>query len=489
MKHEKLYISSMTCINCQTRIASALNDCSGITEVSVSYETGTAEFSYEPEMVSLDRIITMIDDLGYETSAQNTSKKKVILRAVREIVIIAVLFFLLQRCGILNRLVPNSLADSEMGYGMLFVIGLITSVHCIAMCGGINLSQTLQKDTSTEISSNDGKGHVYWKIHFGDQEKEAMVRVQVTAQDGTRRDYYLTLGITDQTPPELKKISASRISVDQASVVYKTSERGQCYYRVIEAGAKVQTPDTSKEGREVLKGSDTLTITGLSEGEKDVVIVVKDLAGNISSPMVIRIPDVRKKNNGTAGNGGNGNSGSIAQRPGYGGNKSEAGVPGKGNNGEGSLTNLKTVGGKGTASGKNGLDSTDENKEKKLTAYAGTKKKGSGSGTSGEKKSSKKADAVKDKTKEKTEESSTEELTESKEKETTSGTASASSKNEGKSIPELVGSKVTDTWTHMKLFTRILSLFALAGVLYLLLWTGARRSFRKIKSRNPLLQQ
>lgn len=152
MKHEKLYISGMTCINCQTRIESALNDRSGITEVSVSYETGTAEFSYDSEIVSLDQLITMIGDLGYEASAQNTSQKKVILRAVREIAIIAVLFFLLQRCGILNRLVPNSLADSEMGYGMLFVIGLITSVHCIAMCGGINLSQTLQKDTSTEIS-------------------------------------------------------------------------------------------------------------------------------------------------------------------------------------------------------------------------------------------------------------------------------------------------------------------------------------------------
>ena len=31
MKHEKLYISGMTCINCQTRIASALNSRSGIT--------------------------------------------------------------------------------------------------------------------------------------------------------------------------------------------------------------------------------------------------------------------------------------------------------------------------------------------------------------------------------------------------------------------------------------------------------------------------
>lgn len=43
-------------------------------------------------------------------------------------------------------LVPGRLADSEMGYGMLFVIGLLTSVHCIAMCGGINLSQCIPRE-------------------------------------------------------------------------------------------------------------------------------------------------------------------------------------------------------------------------------------------------------------------------------------------------------------------------------------------------------
>jgi uncharacterized membrane protein len=36
---------------------------------------------------------------------------------------------------------------------MLFVIGLITSVHCIAMCGGINLSQTLQKASSENTTA------------------------------------------------------------------------------------------------------------------------------------------------------------------------------------------------------------------------------------------------------------------------------------------------------------------------------------------------
>lgn len=127
MKHEKLYVSGMTCTNCQTRIASALNARSGITEISVSYETDTAEFSYDPSKISLEQIIEIIGNLGYEASAQNISKKKVILNTVREIAIIAVLFLLLQRFGILNRLVPDSLADSEMGYGMLFVIGLITS--------------------------------------------------------------------------------------------------------------------------------------------------------------------------------------------------------------------------------------------------------------------------------------------------------------------------------------------------------------------------
>lgn len=89
---------------------------------------------------------------------------------------------------------------------------------------------------------------------------------------------------------------------------------------------------------------------------------------------MIRIPDIKKKNPT-----GSGNSGSVVQRPGYGGNKSEATLPGKGNNGEGSLANLKTVGGKGTSSGKSGKnESEEENKEKKLTAYAGTNKKDSG---------------------------------------------------------------------------------------------------------------
>lgn len=64
-------------------------------------------------------------------------------RIISLLVIIVSLYVLLQQFGILNLLVPSQLADTKMGYGMLFIVGLITSIHCIAMCGGINLSQCI----------------------------------------------------------------------------------------------------------------------------------------------------------------------------------------------------------------------------------------------------------------------------------------------------------------------------------------------------------
>lgn len=154
MEHTKLFISGMTCINCQTRIQNALKKQPGITQASVSYENETAEVSYDSSVISLNQIQGLIDDLGYNASVQKASHAKTVCRILRELGIIVLLYFLLQHFGILNYLAPASLADAQMGYGMLFVIGLITSVHCIAMCGGINLSQTLQKASEPSASAS-----------------------------------------------------------------------------------------------------------------------------------------------------------------------------------------------------------------------------------------------------------------------------------------------------------------------------------------------
>lgn len=154
MEHTKLYINGMTCINCQTRIQNALKKQSGITQATVSYETETADILYDSSVISLEQIQGLIDELGYSASVQKASRPKMVGRILRELGIIVILYFLLRHFGILNYLAPASLANAQMGYGMLFVIGLITSVHCIAMCGGINLSQTLQKNSEPSANAS-----------------------------------------------------------------------------------------------------------------------------------------------------------------------------------------------------------------------------------------------------------------------------------------------------------------------------------------------
>lgn len=140
-------IRGMTCINCKTRIENALAVLEGIKKVDVSWEKGLADIEYDEEKISLNKIQEIIESLDYkvENSGDGKWKKSLsrVLINITYLIIIAFLFLILQKTGLLNYLAPAQTADSKMSYGLLFLTGLFTSVHCIAMCGGINLSQSL----------------------------------------------------------------------------------------------------------------------------------------------------------------------------------------------------------------------------------------------------------------------------------------------------------------------------------------------------------
>ena len=89
MKHERVYIDGMTCINCQTRIWNALRSRTGITDVTVSYERSQAEFYYEPQQITLDEIRKLIEDLGYQVIPAEQFRRKQLRQAAAEIFAIA----------------------------------------------------------------------------------------------------------------------------------------------------------------------------------------------------------------------------------------------------------------------------------------------------------------------------------------------------------------------------------------------------------------
>ncbi|MCL1956914.1 MAG: sulfite exporter TauE/SafE family protein [Fibromonadales bacterium] len=143
METVKLHITGMTCANCSSRIEKKLLNTLGVQKAEISYNSGKAVVTYDANKVSIAELIAEVDKLGYKATVGNLRRD--IIRIAEFLIIVCVLYFALQHFGILKILVPSQLAKADMAYGMLFLIGLMTSVHCLAMCGGINLSQCVSR--------------------------------------------------------------------------------------------------------------------------------------------------------------------------------------------------------------------------------------------------------------------------------------------------------------------------------------------------------
>ena len=141
MKTLHLRIGGMSCAHCESTIQKGLRDLPGVQKATASFGKGTAVVTFDADVASRETMEATVVRLGYSVvgEQQNTGANN--LRAAGLLLVIVALFVTLQATGALNYLVPSQLAQAGMGYGMLFVIGLITSVHCVAMCGGISLSQ------------------------------------------------------------------------------------------------------------------------------------------------------------------------------------------------------------------------------------------------------------------------------------------------------------------------------------------------------------
>jgi sulfite exporter TauE/SafE/copper chaperone CopZ/plastocyanin domain-containing protein len=150
MKTVDLAVGGMTCAACQNRIETALRNTAGVQNASVDYVKGKAVIRFEPSAVSLDEIKQIIEKLGYEVleKVQGSSPQgKTALQIAGILIIILALSALLRMFSTSGAASAFPVAAQGMGYAMVLIIGLLTGVHCIAMCGGINLSQTLNRGT------------------------------------------------------------------------------------------------------------------------------------------------------------------------------------------------------------------------------------------------------------------------------------------------------------------------------------------------------
>lgn len=141
-------VEGMFCTNCEKRISKGLISLPGMISVDVNYEKGSADISYDEEVLRFETIAQEIEKLGYKISASNSRY----IQIASILIILLAVYIIAEHLGwtrIFN-IFPS--IETSVSLGMLFVIGLLTSIHCIAMCGGINLSQSTVASKNTDNS-------------------------------------------------------------------------------------------------------------------------------------------------------------------------------------------------------------------------------------------------------------------------------------------------------------------------------------------------
>ncbi len=155
MKIFELKIEGMTCSGCEQRLIKNIQKIDGVIKVEANAVSHTMTLQTEDHLEDLTPIRTRISEMGYEVlsiskpkQSDGAASKIKMSSAVQWVGLLSLVIFIWlisPSLGLTRFALPESI-----GYVSLFIIGLTTSVHCIGMCGGINMSVSL---SATQLPS------------------------------------------------------------------------------------------------------------------------------------------------------------------------------------------------------------------------------------------------------------------------------------------------------------------------------------------------
>lgn len=132
----ELNVSGMICRACEDAIADALLHTRGVVSAQAHYWRGRVTITYDPNIVTEDTLRQVLTNAGYPPGTHGMCG--VVVDGIC-LALVGVLYWGLPKLLALVK-VP-ALADNA-SLGLVFLVGLLTSTHCIGMCGGILLAQT-----------------------------------------------------------------------------------------------------------------------------------------------------------------------------------------------------------------------------------------------------------------------------------------------------------------------------------------------------------
>ncbi len=168
LKKIDVNISGIHCKSCKTLIETEIDILDGVNSVSVDHQSGEASIEFDDEKVKEEKIFKEIEKLNYKvkkshehTMACSSKKTKNILLFLALVALILG-YFLVGRLGGFEML--GELSEGNVGYGMIFMIGLLSGFHCVGMCGGLVVAYSANCLINKENIKNATAPHFQYNI-------------------------------------------------------------------------------------------------------------------------------------------------------------------------------------------------------------------------------------------------------------------------------------------------------------------------------------
>lgn len=161
IKKETFPVRGMACTGCEPLVEAALFKIKGVLAAKASFAQNEVTVTYDAEKTGLKKMRAALEQAGYTIAEPNRAgagkregEKAFTPLQFAGIALILIALYLIIKNTVGFNFIPD--ITSSMGYGILFIVGLLTSLHCVAMCGGVNMSQC--------VGDADAEGGIKAKI-------------------------------------------------------------------------------------------------------------------------------------------------------------------------------------------------------------------------------------------------------------------------------------------------------------------------------------
>jgi len=142
MRQVKFNVTGMRCSGCETIIETAVTPLEGVELVSANYPSGSVEVSFDEDKLSLKDIQKVIETSGYPIESHKPGSKPLWLKLIFALIAVIAIAIVMIAARKLSHQFTMPDLNSHLSDGMILLIGLITGLHCIGMCGGFVISYT-----------------------------------------------------------------------------------------------------------------------------------------------------------------------------------------------------------------------------------------------------------------------------------------------------------------------------------------------------------